>query len=112
MRPSLRAALAAALLAIFAATACAQEVTNLPGWNATGFGIYAGYVDVGASSSRHLFYVLTASQRSPDTAPLVVWLNGGPGCSSIGGGLVRPRPAQPHLLVVSVVTNAASPPAR
>jgi len=81
-------ALAVTLLAFFAATCNAQQVTNLPGWNATDFGIYAGYVDVGPSSSRHLFYVLTESQHSPDTAPLVVWLNGGPGCSSIGGGLM------------------------
>jgi hypothetical protein len=61
-------------------------VTTLPGQppGAPDSQLYAGYVDV--APSRSLFFTLQTSSRSPLTDPLVLWLNGGPGCSSLGGG--------------------------
>jgi serine carboxypeptidase-like clade 2 len=44
---------------------------------------YSGYVSV--SDARDLFYYFAESDD--ETLPLVLWLNGGPGCSSLGGGL-------------------------
>ncbi|KAK0599801.1 hypothetical protein LWI29_008775 [Acer saccharum] len=44
------------------------------------------YVTVNKAVGRALFYWLTESAHSPLSKPLVVWLNGGPGCSSVAYG--------------------------
>ncbi|XP_007019397.2 PREDICTED: serine carboxypeptidase-like 42 [Theobroma cacao] len=61
-------------------------VVNLPGQPQVGFMQYAGYVDVDVKAGRSLFYYFVEADKDPDKKPLTLWLNGGPGCSSIGGG--------------------------
>ncbi|XP_062097880.1 serine carboxypeptidase-like 42 [Humulus lupulus] len=61
-------------------------VVGLPGQPKVGFRQYAGYVDVDVKAGRSLFYYFVEADKVPDKKPLTVWLNGGPGCSSIGGG--------------------------
>uniref|UniRef100_A0A5B7C9Z1 Putative serine carboxypeptidase-like 23 n=1 Tax=Davidia involucrata TaxID=16924 RepID=A0A5B7C9Z1_DAVIN len=50
------------------------------------FNQYAGYVTVDKSKGRSLFYYFAEAVHSPSSSPLILWLNGGPGCSSLGVG--------------------------
>ncbi|KAF7377420.1 hypothetical protein MSAN_00163600 [Mycena sanguinolenta] len=43
----------------------------------------SGYVDV--SSTIHTWFWFFAARTAPETAPFTLWLNGGPGCSSMIG---------------------------
>ncbi|KAM0018403.1 putative carboxypeptidase D [Helianthus debilis subsp. tardiflorus] len=62
-------------------------VERLPGQPVVGFKQYAGYVDVDLKAGRSLFYYFVeADDNDADHKPLSLWLNGGPGCSSMGGG--------------------------
>jgi serine carboxypeptidase-like clade 2 len=92
--------MAAAVLAVLAAilalsrasasptsAAVADRITLLPGQPPVNFSMYSGYVTVDAAAGRALFYwLIEAAVPDPASAPLVLWLNGGPGCSSIGYG--------------------------
>ncbi|GAV58828.1 Peptidase_S10 domain-containing protein [Cephalotus follicularis] len=61
-------------------------VVSLPGQPEVGFRQYSGYVDVDVKHGRSLFYYFVEAEGDSDKKPLTLWLNGGPGCSSIGGG--------------------------
>ena len=53
--------------------------------------IYSGYLKTKIDGNE-LFYIYTPSQNNPNTAPVLVWLNGGPGCSSLFGMLAEVGP--------------------
>lgn len=64
-----------------------DRVLELPGqtFNVS-FAHYSGYVTANEDSGRALFYWFIEAVEDPDSKPLVLWLNGGPGCSSIAYG--------------------------
>jgi serine carboxypeptidase-like clade 1 len=92
--PPFRLLLLVAVLAAAASAWCSlaapagAQVTRVPGFGGQQqlpSKHYAGYVTVDEAHGRRLFYYLVESERDPAKDPLVLWLNGGPGCSSFDG---------------------------
>lgn len=77
----------------------AHQVTELPGIDAKEieFDQFAGHIEL--DTKEKLFYWYTESQHDPAKDPIVLWLNGGPGCSSINGFFTENGPfvVQPDL---------------
>lgn len=68
-----------------------DEISALPGLSAAPWRMFSGYVDVSApdekEGTRQMFYWFVESQHAPATDPVILWTNGGPGCSGLGGFL-------------------------
>lgn len=61
-------------------------MTILPQTFQPDFEQYAGYINL-EGTTKNLFYWFFTSKGNPETDPVVLWLQGGPGCSSLGDGL-------------------------
>uniref|UniRef100_A0A9J8CZZ4 Carboxypeptidase n=1 Tax=Cyprinus carpio carpio TaxID=630221 RepID=A0A9J8CZZ4_CYPCA len=69
----------------------ADEIKYLPGLpKQPSFKHYSGYLSV--ADNKHLHYWFVESQKDPAGGPVVLWLNGGPGCSSLDGLLTEHGP--------------------
>lgn len=55
------------------------------------FDMYSGYVNV-TSAPDYLFYWFFGAQNNADTAPLIIWTNGGPGCTAMEGATTEHGP--------------------
>lgn len=76
-----------------------QEITYLPGapegWNST-FQMYSGYISINENTNSSYFYWFVTSQRDPVNDPLLLWMNGGPGASSLMGFFTEHGPFRPN----------------
>ncbi|KMZ74406.1 putative Serine carboxypeptidase [Zostera marina] len=68
-------------------------ITELPGFNGTLLSKhYAGYITVDETTGKKLYYYFVQSERNPAEDPVVLWLNGGPRCSSFYGFIYEHGP--------------------
>lgn len=127
----------AALLACAAAAAAgsvqptpeaqSDRITSLPGLAAPlPFDMFSGYITVDPDHGRALFYWFVESAGDPAKDPILVWMQGGPGCSSLigyewvagprgRGGQGREaaiRGAAPRVAPAPSARNSPSPPLR
>jgi len=61
------------------------EVKELPGFGRPPTRHWSGFIEVDDASDSNLFYYLVESANDPDNDPLLWWMNGGPGASSLVG---------------------------
>ena len=81
---ALASVLGLAALAAAAAAPAKDFVASLPTFGAPAQETYSGYLNVTGTAKR-LHYMFVKAQSDSANAPVVLWLNGGPGCSSLDG---------------------------
>ncbi|XP_074596350.1 lysosomal protective protein-like [Brevipalpus obovatus] len=68
-----------------------HRIKHLPGWNGNLVSpMYTGYLKAGRLA--RFFYAFVESESDPANDPLILWFNGGPGCSSLRSFLMDHGP--------------------
>jgi len=88
----LLAVLVSLLLSLTAADVPADLIASLPGYGKTPSKQYSGLIAADADNTVFLHYWFVTSTNNPSTDPVAVWMNGGPGCSSLEGFLTELGP--------------------
>lgn len=72
------------------AEAQAASRVRLPGYNATD--LFSGFFEIDATTSSRTFFLFSKAASGREDAPVLLWLNGGPGASSLIGFLTELGP--------------------
>eukprot|EP01006_Ploeotia_vitrea_P030048 TRINITY_DN62506_c0_g2_i1.p1 TRINITY_DN62506_c0_g2~~TRINITY_DN62506_c0_g2_i1.p1 ORF type:complete len:501 (+),score=39.90 TRINITY_DN62506_c0_g2_i1:29-1531(+) len=71
----------------WASISLCKEITSLPGFKGTiPSKMYTGYLDAGDPETK-MFYWFAESENDPANDPVALWVQGGPGASSVKDGL-------------------------
>ncbi|CEG76076.1 hypothetical protein RMATCC62417_11018 [Rhizopus microsporus] len=86
MRKSLLAVFFA-IAGVFCQNADEYKIQSLPGIDITTlkFSQYAGHIELSKKSNSNIFFWMVEQEEKTDPQKLIIWLNGGPGCSSMDG---------------------------
>lgn len=85
------------MLAVVDSQPAGDKISTLPGQPKVAFQQFSGYISIDEKQERSLFYYFVQAETNADSRPLVLWLNGGPGCSSVGAGaFVEHGPFRPR----------------
>jgi len=73
-----------------------DQITDLPGLNyPIKFNQFSGYLNL-SNSTKHIHYWFLEAEVDVESAPLVFWTNGGPGCSGLIGFMTEQGPWKPN----------------
>eukprot|EP00937_MAST-01D_sp_MAST-1D-sp2_P005437 g5437.t1 len=93
-----------------AGVATGDEVTSLPGWRgALPSRHYSGFLPTTPSGNRSLHYYFAESESEPATDPVVLWVQGGPGGSSMEGFFTEIGPFSLNELSLGGGGNGTTP---
>lgn len=71
-----------------------QQIKSLPGAPQVDFKMFSGYVNIGVRGKLFFWFVESQSATAA-TDPVLLWTNGGPGCSGLVGFLTENGPFRP-----------------
>lgn len=70
----------------------ADEILDIPGYGPPKTRQYSGFIPVDDKHTAYLHYWFVTSSNDPTKDPVTLWMNGGPSCSSMEGGLYELGP--------------------